>query len=289
MMRSNSEIIHIVYNMLTSLYLPDEEMVTEIISEYPEFEKLYGHIIAIREFSYAMGKGELTKNVPDKGFIISNMKSLQSTLRHLTWQTQRIADGDYTQRVDFLGDFSESFNQMIDRLNDTTRQLVNLAHIDSLTKIPNRLSLFNFFEREFAIAKRNRKDLCAFMFDIDHFKRINDIYGHTAGDQVLIKFAGILTKQFRSTDILARYGGEEFIAVLPDIKHEYALMIGNRALSSVSSTKFIINKGKALKVTTSIGHTAIRDSDTTLVDMVKRCDEALYNAKNSGRNRMCSI
>ena len=288
-MMESRELLQLIFNLLASPKLPDEERVKEAISECPDFEKLYGHIVAVRDLSYTLGKGDLSKHVPERGFIISNLKALQSTLRHLTWQTKRIAEGDYTQKVDFLGAFSESFNQMVDKLSDTTNQLVDLAYVDNLTKIPNRYSLFKFFEREFTIAQRSKKDLCVFLFDIDHFKLINDTYGHAAGDQVLIKFANILTKQFRSTDILARYGGEEFIAVLPDIKPVHALMIGHRALDHVSSAKFVVSNAKTIHVTTSVGLTDIRETDMSPGDMLKRCDEALYNAKNSGKNRLCLL
>jgi len=283
-MLNGSELLTLVYILLSGSKLPDDEAIRTAISDYPEFERLYGHVIALRDLSFALGKGDLTKNVAERGYIISNLKALQATLRHLTWQTKRIAEGDYSQKVDFLGDFSDSFNRMVDNLSQTTNQLKDLAHFDSLTGIPNRLSLNEFFKKEFAIATLNGADLCAFIFDIDFFKQVNDTYGHAAGDQILIQFARILTNQFRSTDLFGRYGGEEFMAVLPNTKMENALMIGERALNSISSADFEVKNNSAIHMTVSIGVTEIRNDDQTHESMVKRCDDALYIAKNSGRN-----
>ena len=285
-MQQEPLLLQLILNLLTRSKPPDNELIHKAISENPEFEQLYNNIIAIREMSYSIVRGDLSKNVSEKGFVISNLKALQSTLKHLTWQTRQITDGDFTQKVDFLGDFSDAFNNMVDKLANITTQLEDLARLDDLTKIPNRLSLNQFFKHEFSIAKYKNKELCVCIFDIDFFKRINDTYGHVAGDQILIQFADILSKLFRHTDIFGRYGGEEFMAILPDIQLEHVVKIAQRAIHCIETADFIIDEDRKTKITVSVGISMLRPDDQTYEDMIKRSDNALYIAKNSGKNCM---
>lgn len=277
-------LVEFIMKLLTLPKAPDDKTVEEIISDDPDLQKLYDHILAIRELSLTLGKGNLECNVTERGFLLSNMKALQANLRHLTWQAKRISEGDYSQKVDFLGDFSEAFNFMTSTLQNATSQLIDIAHLDALTKIPNRLSLNEFLENAFPTARNERTSLFVFMFDIDFFKHVNDTYGHSAGDKVLIHFTKIMNKQFRSADIFARYGGEEFVAALPDISLENALQIGERALHSIQSDACVINDELTLKITVSIGISNIRPDDNSYEDILNRSDDALYEAKNSGRN-----
>jgi len=282
-------LFELIMKMLTLPKAPNDELTEQAFSDDPEFRKLYDQILAIRELSYTLSKGNLENQINEKGFVLSNMKALQANLRHLTWQTKKIAEGDYSQQVDYLGDFSDAFNLMTSTLKVATNQLKDIARLDNLTKIPNRLSLDEFLTHAFSIAKNERKNLFVFMYDIDYFKKVNDTYGHAAGDQVLIHFSEIVSKQFRSTDIFARYGGEEFVAVLPDIQLENAMQIGERSLRSIENTDFVIDDNISIKITVSIGLSNIRPEDMSYEDILKRSDAALYDAKHGGRDRLCVL
>lgn len=215
------------------------------------------------------------------------MKALQSNLRHIIWQVKRVTDGAFSQKIDYLGEFSEAFNEMTSKLRDTNGQLIRLASMDGLTQIFNRMALDQFLCAAYAQARAQVEDLSLLLFDLDHFKRVNDVYGHHAGDQVLVQISKILKKQFRAVDMLGRYGGEEFLAVLPGTSVDQAVRIGNRALQAVRKAVIKVDSNMELSVTISGGVSGIRPEDISGEDIIKRSDMALYKAKNSGRNRLC--
>lgn len=281
------ELFQLVMDLLAGTKPVEESELPPHLKESESFMRLYAMISDIRLLSGALSKGELHKFVYSKGFIISSLKALQSNLRHLTWQTQKIAEGDFSQRVDFLGEFSASFNIMAQKLEDSSHQLRQLASTDALTQLPNRLTLDSFLEAAFESAKADHSDLSVLMFDVDHFKRVNDTYGHRAGDQVLITVSHVLKKAFRATDIFARYGGEEFAAILPGCPAERAAVIGARAIKAVEEAEIEISHDVSIRVTVSGGVSEILRADACCTDIVKRSDAALYRAKQTGRNRIC--
>jgi diguanylate cyclase (GGDEF)-like protein len=137
------------------------------------------------------------------------------------------------------------------------------------------------FEEEFKKARRLRNILGCIMIDIDHFKSINDKYGHVTGDKVLREISLRLRNSIRSYDVLGRYGGEEFLIVLPDTDFENAKNLAERIRKNIKE-KLIAD----LQVTISLGITSIQEKDETINDIINRADEALYKAKNSGRDRV---
>jgi diguanylate cyclase (GGDEF)-like protein len=275
------ELVKIITNLLCNAQINDT-VISSDIKDSAEFQKLYNTIMDVRTLSSSLNKGELDKLVYNKGFILANMKALQSNLRHLTWQTKKIAEGDFSQKVDFLGDFSESFNKMTDKLRENSQRLTKLATFDPLTQIPNRRSLDDFLERTFETCDK----FCVFFIDIDFFKKVNDTYGHDAGDLVLVHLSDILKKQFRTTDFVGRYGGEEFVAILPDATLDIASNISERLLRTVESTPATTTK-TVINLTISIGISSRLPEDSSYHDVLKRGDQALYAAKNGGRNRYC--
>lgn len=280
---ANQLMVKLVLELLNdSKMIPKESL--EPLFEVLDFPKLYETIEDIRELSAALGKGELQKVVSNKGYILSNLKALQAGMRHLTWQTQKIANGDFTQKVDFLGEFSNSFNQMVDHLRDNSEHLQQLAHIDALTQIPNRLALDGFLKKAFQNCKSQKKELSIILIDIDWFKHVNDTYGHQAGDVVLRELGQRLSQEFRSGDVFARYGGEEFMAVLPAASLENTIRIGERILGVVRNMSIRISPELVLSITVSMGISNMREEDEDYEGIVKRSDSALYEAKNSGRN-----
>ena len=161
-----------------------------------------------------------------------------------------------------------------------------LSNTDSLTNLNNRRYFFNTLERDFNVSSRYNKPLSLIMLDIDHFKSVNDKYGHQQGDQVLVDISQILMKGSRSCDFVARFGGEEFIIYYPETGLKGAEEIAERLRKKVENYPFGTPKG-SIKITASIGVTTLSESITKLHDFIELADQALYQAKSAGRNRVC--
>jgi len=161
-----------------------------------------------------------------------------------------------------------------------------LARTDVLTGVNNRRQLFEIAEREFEIATRYKKPLSVIMFDIDHFKEVNDTFGHAVGDQILKYVTQAACAELRSTDVIGRYGGEEFVIMLPMTDAQNAHSLAERIREEVAAIRMPTEKGDA-SVTLSIGIAEIIHSAQTgsAEDLIRRADEAMYAAKNAGRNR----
>jgi two-component system cell cycle response regulator len=172
------------------------------------------------------------------------------------------------------------------RLRVNYEQSVALASTDPLTGVHNRRYLDTHLDQLLQRARANNKPLSLAFCDIDHFKRLNDTYGHAAGDEVLIEFTRRLLRNLRSHDLVARIGGEEFVVVMPDTPPERARRIGERLRQKVEQERFAVAGSEPIAVTISVGVTTSRAADAAGTDLVKRADEAMYQAKNSGRNRV---
>ncbi|MDF1762471.1 MAG: GGDEF domain-containing protein [Oleibacter sp.] len=160
------------------------------------------------------------------------------------------------------------------------------AFRDPLTGAGNRVALDKTLMREVELAKRHDQSLSVLMLDLDHFKRVNDEFGHSMGDMVLKEAVKKITDCIRQTDMCFRYGGEEFLILLSSADQAGALRIAERIRMSIGQMVFSNERGK-LQVTTSIGSASLLMSDS-MEDLVKRADEGLYLAKNLGRNRVIS-
>jgi diguanylate cyclase (GGDEF)-like protein len=160
------------------------------------------------------------------------------------------------------------------------------ANTDELTGLYNRRKMGELLEREVLQAKSHVSSLSLLMFDLDHFKSINDSYGHLGGDTVLRQFAQVMSENIYPLDIAARYGGEEFVVIMPDTDREKAVQAAERLLKKVESFTWKISTER-LSITTSIGvgTMEIQDSITT-EELIKRADTALYYAKNQGRDQV---
>jgi len=163
-------------------------------------------------------------------------------------------------------------------------QLKKIATVDTLTKAYNRLKITEILEHEVEMVKRYKIDLSLIMFDIDHFKGINDTYGHQIGDFVLQRIANVVRADTRVTDYFGRWGGEEFIIVLPQTNLAGTKIVANRIANSIENHKFDSIK----RVTASFGLTEFREGDD-VNELIKRADEALYKAKNGGRNMIIEL
>lgn len=165
------------------------------------------------------------------------------------------------------------------------------ATLDALTGFYNRRQLDERIKQETASAKRKKTPLCAIMIDIDYFKKVNDTYGHAAGDLILKTVAKIMRSQLREYDIAGRYGGEEFVILLPQTNIEEALTVAERLRKSVEKKVIDIekvntkNKTKTISVTISLGVYSFNLTDKPEI-LIMNADKALYQAKESGRNRV---
>lgn len=160
------------------------------------------------------------------------------------------------------------------------------SRVDTLTNLHNRRWLQEMYTRELNRSNHGDYQLCAFMLDIDHFKLVNDTYGHLVGDLVLQTVAQSLVNSLRPADMPVRYGGEEFTVFLPGTNLENARIIAERLRKNVEAVNIAIPSGKVIKVTISIGFTS-RIAGDTIESIIKRADEGLYAAKENGRNRIC--
>lgn len=160
------------------------------------------------------------------------------------------------------------------------------ARIDALTGLLNRRTFDRRLAAEHSRASRFGKPYALALLDIDHFKRINDSHGHLAGDAVLKQLGQILARQFREVDVVARYGGEEFVVILPEIGGSVAKSVAERVRRAVAATPFILPDGGEIGVTVSIGVSCYPNCAASAEDAVSTADQALYIAKQAGRNRV---
>jgi two-component system cell cycle response regulator len=196
----------------------------------------------------------------------------------------RLQDGDRIQlgpvvvlRFTFVSDAEER----------SLKTVYESAHRDGLTGVFNRKHLEERLVAELAYAERHEKNLSVILFDLDHFKKVNDVRGHLAGDQVLRVVGTVVMRESRAEDIVARYGGEEFIHVVRDISAATAVRVAERTRVAIAQSK-IEFEGSSLSVTASAGVASLaccgerRDRETLL----RTADERLYEAKLGGRNRV---
>lgn len=164
--------------------------------------------------------------------------------------------------------------------------LADVAYTDALTQLPNRRAFFNSAENAFAAARRYQRPLAVLMLDLDHFKRVNDTYGHAAGDAVLVRTAECLRQSVREADLPARLGGEEFVVMLPETGLQQALELAERIRYVIEYITPVEYEGQLIQVTASIGVAMMDSSSNDVESMIKQADEALYQAKESGRNKV---
>jgi two-component system, cell cycle response regulator len=177
--------------------------------------------------------------------------------------------------------------RMHDQILDAKERLAALAVRDDLTELFNYRYLQTRVSDEFKRAERYREPLSCVMVDIDYFKRINDRYGHDAGDGALREVASRLRKAVREVDVVARYGGEEFLLVLPSTNFSGALAVAERVWRSIGGEAFVLAGGEE-RVTASVGVAVFPSRDIKTKDqLLKAADRALYQAKHEGRDRIC--
>jgi len=178
------------------------------------------------------------------------------------------------------------FSTDITELYQLKEELKKQANTDPLTELNNRRFFMETAEREYHRTLRHHLSISVMSIDIDHFKAINDTYGHPVGDQVLIQIGNNILSNIRTEDILARIGGEEFSVLLPETDTQQALLLAERIRESQQKTRISGNWQVDIQVTVSIGVATLKVSDKNFDELFLRADNALYTAKNSGRNQV---
>lgn len=389
----------------------------EVLQSHPGFLALHEKLAVLKEHAHYLSDGELYHDIPLKGFTAGCLRSLQAKMRHLAWQTERIAAGDFSQRLEFMGDFSTAFNTMAEALakaqadcqeserryrllaenvldvistidldgrftyvssslmrllgyaqedvlghqinellttsstrtlrealtrlkTNTTEasqgdvveleflrndgspvwtemtvavvsdetgkatgfigvirditdrkrlrdELVFLATTDALTGASNRWHFMELCAQAMEQAARSNRPISLLFLDIDHFKRVNDTYGHATGDEVLRMLVRRGQDLLRTSDLFGRMGGEEFAVLLPGTGATDAYNVAERLRQAFERAQVTLEDGRTVSVTVSIGVAAFCGAKPSLDEALRRADCALYDAKHSGRNCVC--
>jgi two-component system cell cycle response regulator len=165
-------------------------------------------------------------------------------------------------------------------------EIYRLTTVDGLTQIHNRRYFLEALEREMSRCQRYGRLLSMILFDIDHFKKINDTFGHLAGDHVLKNLASIIRPRIRREDVFARFGGEEFAVLLPEIDGASAKQLAEKVRKLVEKHRFRFDEVD-IEVTVSVGAATLSADVADATELIRLTDQRLYEAKNSGRNRVC--
>jgi len=212
---------------------------------------------------------------------------------------RRVHSGDLDARTGMSDDGGElsligaSFDEMTQALQDrdndlqlVLKQLNEQVITDPLTGLNNRRYLMGFLHREFERARRSASTVAAIMLDIDHFKRINDEFGHAAGDLVLTELARLLNQSIRGSDMVCRYGGEEFLLILPGATLDGARLRAEQIRRLINNQNMKFNGQPLGLITVSLGVALFPDHAADTESLIRAADEALYESKNAGRNRV---
>jgi two-component system cell cycle response regulator len=173
------------------------------------------------------------------------------------------------------------------QLMQARQQMETLAMHDSLTGLLNRRAIEKYAEAEFNMAVRKERALSIVMLDIDHFKNINDRFGHIFGDHTLQQVAKILTEDMRTYDRIGRWGGEEFILILSDTQLKDAVTAAERVRIRTAGTQISLENGETFSIQISLGAACTTGQFSSLAKLIDAADQALYQAKQTGRNRVC--
>lgn len=258
----NIDFIKQIRDQKSTIYLPDHTG-SDIMVEIPErenypFETMHSYLgIPLMQGKEVIGTlSAISKNV--NAFNQKQIRLLETIASQISITLQNV--------------------KMYERMKE-------LAIIDELTGIYNRRFFYLAANKEIERAVRYSKDLSLIIIDIDHYKDVNDHFGHMAGDKVLQKLTQVIQKELRSSDVFSRYGGEEFLILLSDTEGEAAANVAERIRATVENLHVKYNE-EEISVTVSLGVTQITDERNTLQELIAIVDQALYGAKQKGRNRV---
>lgn len=218
------------------------------------------------------------------------VRSIVHPLSILKKGVANLGNGDFSHRIlltnqDELGQLAAAFNLMIAQLEQSQKALKDLANIDELTGVYNRREFNKLLKHELERSERYSHCFSLLLLDIDYFKKLNDTYGHQAGDEALRQIAAILKQEVRELDRVARYGGEEFVIILPETSTASAYAVVERIRQVISSYSLSFN-GETIKMTISGGLATFPEDGSDSESLIYAADQALYTAKRSGRNQI---
>ncbi len=217
-------------------------------------------------------------------------RSFNRPLQSLARAAAEVSKGNYDvqlplNRRDELGEVAQAFNKMAVNLKENFAKVSDMANRDGLTGLYNARFFQEALSRELERVKRTSRPFSLLLFDGDRFKRINDTYGHPVGDQILQHISHVGRSVLRGYDVLARYGGEEFIAMLPDATGSQAPLLAERLRKMIEQRPYLTEDGTMIRLTVSVGVAQAR-APYEKKDVISQADQALYRAKEAGRNRV---
>jgi len=239
--------------------------------------------------SFTQQMQDLQENSANATELDSLKQLISSSLENITQQLQqhqqqeKAAQQQTQQKIDQLSSEIKRLENESSMLETQLQQARHLAFKDPLTQLPNRLAYDERLEAELARFRRTGTPLSMAIWDIDFFKKINDNFGHKAGDKTLQIIGRLLQQHCRKMDFIARFGGEEFVMLLPDTDSQAALIIAEKLRKTIEKTGFN-SGGHKIRITVSCGISQFNPDDTAEA-VFKRADAALYKAKNNGRNQ----
>lgn len=216
--------------------------------------------------------------------VYNQVEILNLRVEYIQWLCFSVVMTTFALMGSSLSALRRKYRKQRGLLSEAMEKISHLVETDELTGLWNRRHAMSFLNRQKALADRGGYCFAICFLDLDHFKEVNDRYGHHAGDLVLQKTSQEMTRQLREIDCLARFGGEEFLAVLAQADQSAAVVVGQRLVEKVRSLEF--SEGlSGLKVTLSIGIAEFIPGET-VDQLLHRADQAMYRAKNLGRNQM---
>lgn len=248
------------------IYIGRNEM-CEIFVDDEDVSRIHAKIETTSNFVY----------IEDLGSTNGTLVNGEKIKRHCLADGDRIQVGSMTVlKFNYVDEIEESFNE----------QLYNAANKDYLTQVYNKKYFIDRLKMEFSYSTRHNAPLSLMIFDIDFFKKINDTYGHLAGDSLLKQFATTIDQTKRQEDLFARYGGEEFMLLLRNTDINTSVSIAEKIRSKIEKTKFVLDK-QTISITVSIGISVLTgDNFKDHRGLIRSADRQLYLAKESGRNQI---
>ena len=265
------------------LEMPESRIIGKRVEDFADPQT------ALKSKTTDMALKQNSQNSPDNDFVTTHLKKDKSELI-IQAKKRLITVPEYGQCIMCVMNDISQFVQYEKELEEKHRELrrqqgklKELASLDPLTGIYNRRAFYDQAKEIIDYAKVGDLDVGVLMFDLDHFKDLNDNYGHAIGDEVLLRFTKVVSDCCRTSDIFARLGGEEFCLLLPDTPEGAVRNIAERVRDRIEKASVMVN-GEPVHFTTSVGGTMWAAHETKIDSTLNRADNYLYEAKNSGRN-----